>query len=170
MDNTHSTLESKIASDAQHYEHVPVTQTAFNRRHSLPDSTLETPRRGSMASIKKSFEATNVQMVLPVSGHLEMNDDVLASNNNIDDIGAGWFVWLVAATASIAGSLFGYDTGTTLRDSDIETAANSIQASYRQSSCTWERIWTAAFLLRTRKSSSHLSAPAAHSLEQSSRA
>ena len=31
--------------------------------------------------------------------------------NSIDGIGAGWFVWLVSATASIAGSLFGYDTG-----------------------------------------------------------
>jgi hypothetical protein len=68
MDNTHQTFESKIASEAQHYEHVPVTQTAFNRRHSLiaENNNVETSRRGSLASIKKSFDATNVAMVFPV--------------------------------------------------------------------------------------------------------
>lgn len=125
MDNTHQTFESKIASEAQHYEHVPVTQTAFNRRHSLAENAnVETSRRGSLASIKKSFDATNVAMVFPVGHHLEMSDD-MSTSNSIDDIGAGWFVWLVAFTASIAGSLFGYDTGVTFAH-DSSTSTNSI--------------------------------------------
>jgi SP family myo-inositol transporter-like MFS transporter 13 len=44
------------------------------------------------------------------SSHLEVYDDSLP-DNSIDDIATSWFVWLVAFTASIAGALFGYDTG-----------------------------------------------------------
>ncbi|KAL4790305.1 general substrate transporter [Aspergillus venezuelensis] len=33
------------------------------------------------------------------------------TDNSIEDIATSWFVWLVALTASIAGGLFGYDTG-----------------------------------------------------------
>ena len=112
MDNKHPTFESKLVSESEHYEHVPVTQNAFNRRHSLvaDNNNVEASRRGSLASIKKSFDATNVAMVFPIGNHLEMEDDA-STSNSIDDIGAGWFVWLVAFTASIAGSLFGYDTG-----------------------------------------------------------
>lgn len=31
--------------------------------------------------------------------------------DDLNDIPIGWFVWVVAVTASIAGMLFGYDTG-----------------------------------------------------------
>jgi SP family myo-inositol transporter-like MFS transporter 13 len=47
-------------------------------------------------------------MVFPDTTHLEVSDD---EGDSIDDIAVSWFVWLVALTASFAGSLFGYDTG-----------------------------------------------------------
>ncbi|KAL3459211.1 general substrate transporter [Aspergillus heterothallicus] len=45
--------------------------------------------------------------------HIE-HDDTLsarAPHDTIEDIATSWFVWLVSFTASIAGGLFGYDTG-----------------------------------------------------------
>jgi len=41
--------------------------------------------------------------------HVELNDD--AADDSIEAVGGGWFVWLVAFCASVAGMLFGYDTG-----------------------------------------------------------
>ena len=111
LDNTHMTFEEKLAAHAEHHEHVPIQQQAFNRRHSAQsDYGAKQGRRSSVESIKKSFEATNIQMVLPVQGHIEMSDD-FAEGNSIDDIAVSLFVWLVAANASISCSLFGYDTG-----------------------------------------------------------
>jgi len=49
-------------------------------------------------------------MIVPDATHLEIYDDSL-QEDSIDDIATSWFVWLVAFTASIAGALFGYDTG-----------------------------------------------------------
>ncbi|KAL4772560.1 general substrate transporter [Aspergillus nidulans var. acristatus] len=42
--------------------------------------------------------------------HLEY-DGHGADDDSIENIATSWFVWLVSLTASIAGSLFGYDTG-----------------------------------------------------------
>lgn len=112
-DNTQQVVEEKLVTQTEHHEFFPIQQQAFNRRHSLTtDGLPKEARRGSVESLKKSFDATNIQMTLPVQGHLEMTDDY-AEGNSIDDIAVSWFVWLVAATASIAGMLFGYDTGMT---------------------------------------------------------
>ena len=110
MDTTQQTLEEKVCN-AQYYENVPVKQAAFNRRHSVDSTAPPGGRRASLAdSIKKDFDETNIAMVTPDMTHIEMSDDV-SKENSIDDIAVSWYVWLVAATASIAGSLFGYDTG-----------------------------------------------------------
>lgn len=79
---------------------------AFNRRNSVESHS----RRPSIASIKKNFDHANASMVVPDATHLEVYDDSV-QDNSIDDIATSWFVWLVAFTASIAGALFGYDTG-----------------------------------------------------------
>jgi len=47
-------------------------------------------------------------MVFPDKTNLEVDD---SDEDSIEDTKTSWFVWLVAFTASIAGSLFGYDTG-----------------------------------------------------------
>ena len=51
-------------------------------------------------------------MIFPDKTNFEISDaDVNDQGQTMEEMGAGWFVWLVAATASVAGSLFGYDTG-----------------------------------------------------------
>ncbi|KAF2480992.1 MFS transporter [Neohortaea acidophila] len=121
-DNSQQVIEDKLVHQAEHNENVAydgwqvpggrrgsIQEQAFDRRHSNSESPSE-GRRGSVQSMKKSFEASNYQMVQPIVGHLEVTDDY-NPENSIDDIAVSWYVWLVAATASIAGSLFGYDTG-----------------------------------------------------------
>ncbi|KAK5735735.1 hypothetical protein LTR17_007907 [Elasticomyces elasticus] len=66
---------------------------------------------GRHDSLSKNFEKANISMVVPDHTHLEMTDDEISSGQSIDNISPSWFVWLVALTASIAGALFGYDTG-----------------------------------------------------------
>lgn len=79
---------------------------AFNRRN----SAQLTGRRSSIESIKKNFDHANANMVVPDATYLEVFDDSV-QDNSIEEIATSWFVWLVAFTASIAGALFGYDTG-----------------------------------------------------------
>src|ERR1700754_3631446 len=103
--------QSKLGVKAVSYEHHEragrqgsVSQDAFNRRAS---ASLEPPRN-RRESIRKSFDNSNLAMVFPDKTHLEMTDtDVTDPSNSIEDMGAGLYVWLVPATASIAGSLFG---------------------------------------------------------------
>jgi SP family myo-inositol transporter-like MFS transporter 13 len=78
------------------------TRASFDRRHS---ASTPGSRRDS---IRKSFDKANLAMVFPDSTHLEVSDD---GEGDIDQLKGSWFVWLTAATASIAGFLFGYDTG-----------------------------------------------------------
>ncbi len=114
INNTQQVVEEKLVDQAQHVEQAPVQRDAFNRRHAPNyDDHAQQQRRLSTASIqslRKNFDTANIEMVLPVQGHVEISDDY-ADGKGIDDIAVSWFVWLVAATASIAGALFGYDTG-----------------------------------------------------------
>jgi hypothetical protein len=115
----HLSIEQKIEEKGQKYEHLEiprggvgrgslradsVTRASFDRRNSVgaPGSRRE--------SIRKSFDKSNLAMVFPDSTHMEVSDDDMGKNS-IDDLGTSKFVWLVAFTASIAGALFGYDTG-----------------------------------------------------------
>lgn len=109
MDNTHQILEGAVfgkATAAEHQENVAKTQSAFDRPHFVSPEAGRSRRN----SLGKGFDDANMAMTLPDKTHLEIFDDPAAEDNTIDDIAPGWFVWLVAATASIAGSLFGCET------------------------------------------------------------
>ncbi|KAL4878204.1 general substrate transporter [Aspergillus karnatakaensis] len=47
----------------------------------------------------------------PDGVHIEYDHGTEVLDDSVEDIATSWFVWLVAFTASIAGGLFGYDTG-----------------------------------------------------------
>jgi hypothetical protein len=112
MDRDQQVLESKVVQlqpkehgQAEHYERrrqSSVVVDGFNRRH----SQVSTAKRGSFTVA--SFEKSNIAMVFPDKTNLEVDD---SDEDSIEDTKTSWFVWLVAFTASIAGSLFGYDTG-----------------------------------------------------------
>jgi hypothetical protein len=112
MDRDQQVLESKVMQlqpkehgQAEHYERrrqSSVVVDGFNRRH----SQVSTAKRGSFTVA--SFEKSNIAMVFPDKTNLEVDD---SDEDSIEDTKTSWFVWLVAFTASIAGSLFGYDTG-----------------------------------------------------------
>ena len=99
-------MEPKLPSTATTVPRRGSIDDAFNRRNSVDSAD----RRPSISSIKKNFDHANASMIVPDATHLEVYDDSL-QDNSIDDIATSWFVWLVAFTASIAGALFGYDTG-----------------------------------------------------------
>lgn len=56
---------------------------------------------------RSSFDKANLAMVLPDKTH----GVEVTRVDTIEELPTSWFVWLVAFTASVAGSLFGYDTG-----------------------------------------------------------
>lgn len=81
--------------------------SAFDKTSQLEN---ESPRR----NLESKFEtAEHIESSYDVASLEKV--DAAANNENIatsiDNIPVSWFVWLVAATASTAGMLFGYDTG-----------------------------------------------------------
>lgn len=91
VDNTTDRMGAELINEktgAVHEEYQGRTSSTGDRRRS-------------------SFDQANLSMVLPDKTHLAET----AFDDSIEDLPTSWFVWLVAATASIAGSLFGYDTG-----------------------------------------------------------
>lgn len=78
----------------------------------MDEKTIETTHHEYSNSDRRrsSFDKANLAMVLPDATHVVETNQFDAANS-IEDIPTSWFVWLVAVTASVAGSLFGYDTG-----------------------------------------------------------
>jgi SP family myo-inositol transporter-like MFS transporter 13 len=99
-------METKLPTTSTTSPPQALIDNAFNQRNSVDSPE----RRPSVSSIKKNFSHANASMIVPDATHLEVYDDSL-QDTSIDDIATSWFVWLVAFTASIAGALFGYDTG-----------------------------------------------------------
>jgi Sugar (and other) transporter len=111
MDRSQGIIEQKVMakqdyldpkSVVEHRERQQsVTAASFGRRHSV------TPSRDRIG--RKSFDSANLSMVFPDATHIEVNDD--EAESSIENVKTGAFVWMVAVAASVAGSLFGYDTG-----------------------------------------------------------
>ena len=79
-----------------------ITRASFDRAHAFPQE-----KRASFS--RASFDKANDMMVAPDATHVEVTDQ--DGDDSIENVNTGPFVWLVAGAASIAGSLFGYDTG-----------------------------------------------------------
>jgi SP family myo-inositol transporter-like MFS transporter 13 len=79
-----------------------IARASFDRAH----QQMPTGRRGSFT--RASFDKANAAMVFPDATHVEVTDEDV---DGIEAVGGGVFVWLVAFCASVAGMLFGYDTG-----------------------------------------------------------
>ncbi len=112
MDRSQGIIEQKVTAkqdyldpytevDHRERRQQSVSAAGFDRRHSV------TPGRNLVG--RKSFDNANLAMVFPDATHTEINDD--EAESSIENVKTGAFVWMVAVAASVAGSLFGYDTG-----------------------------------------------------------
>lgn len=74
-------------------------------------SSLDKATQGQMGDdTYKSEKAEHIDLVDDIE-KAGMADTITDVATSVDNIPISWFVWLVAATASMAGLLFGYDTG-----------------------------------------------------------
>ncbi|CAD0056828.1 unnamed protein product [Aureobasidium pullulans] len=59
-----------------------------------------------------STDKANHDMALPDKTHIEQIESVeTTEDDSIENLDVSWYVWMVSFTASVAGGLFGYDTG-----------------------------------------------------------
>ena len=71
----------------------------------LKESVVEHAEHGrysTTGSRRSSFDRANLSMVMPDKTHLAET----SGDDSIEDLPVSWFVWMVAFTASVAGSLF----------------------------------------------------------------
>lgn len=76
-------------------------------------STLEKSTEADFGD-SDTFKVEKAEHIEHDLGYMEKIDPAANNENiatSIENIPVSWFVWLVAATASTAGMLFGYDTG-----------------------------------------------------------
>lgn len=77
----------------------------------VTSNDADTEYKSEAAIRRGSFEKANLAMTMPDAIHVEVMTGDANEYDSIEELPTGWFVWLVALSASIGGSLFGYDTG-----------------------------------------------------------
>jgi Sugar (and other) transporter len=112
MDRSQEVIEEKAMTKQDHLSPHPVVEHRERRQQSVSAASFDrrhsgTPGRGAIG--RKSFDNADLAMVFPDVTHAEVNDD--EADSSIENVKTGAFVWMVAVAASVAGSLFGYDTG-----------------------------------------------------------
>jgi len=112
MDRSQPVIEQKVMAKQDHLDPQTQVEHRERRQHSVSAAGFDrrhsaTPARSSIG--RKSFDSANLAMVFPDVTHAEVNDD--DGESSIEDVKTGAFVWMVAVAASVAGALFGYDTG-----------------------------------------------------------
>jgi hypothetical protein len=91
---------SSTSNDPEQPESIASTEVILE----LTSITAKGHRRGSTGTGRRrsSFDQANLSMVLPDKTHLAED----STHDSIEEVPVSWFVWMVAFTASVAGSLF----------------------------------------------------------------